>query len=736
MSLNPDVGTALVPQFRGSAPSQDAYDIDPSHLAYCQNLDFILGENESVQCATRRGTSVVATPATGDGSFLSLVGWNFVSSGIQDTYVVYYSSAGGVKFWDIFGASFGTILATAGASYAVFAFDGLRLYFALTSAGGKTGFSQGHVFGVVGNLIDTLFAPPLQTSVVGLSAAQGSAGVVTAGVHRIAFQFTTKLGYTGALNPVTSGGIFSPISYTAADGAHSCNVTFSWVGPPPANLATIQVVMTTAANLSKYYLVPAASVAVSGGTQVIAVNISDGDLTATGTDVTQAQNLLTQDQSGHGPFSPSSLFTFSNRMGYVAIDPSGFPVVYFSDQNSYQSLTAGFHGVYIEGRRQPVHGQSLGGTCYIATLTDLYSCEDNGGQPVTWTPPKRVDGSVGILSPSCMIARGGRLLIASEKGLYVYRGGVFPQIPLSYWQTSDWDRINWAAPTQVQIVDDKTDLVIRVLAPLSVVITGVSNTNPIQVTTGVLINGNPVAAPHLFQSGLSVTIAGVGGTTNANGTWAITRTSENTFTIPAIGNGAYAGGGTAVPQSPNAIMTWAYPEGDEPGKTFYSLHAFLSFRASAIGTVRNLATAQDETWFGPTVTNPGRILRRVLTTDPLPWRDYDLSGAPAGIDAFGETSLLPGSQDESILLHDNHGAHFRVSGQGSLALAVYGLDHTLSVIPTISPIALAQLPGKEILAKWFLRSEQASIQFGTSSVDAYFVLALIRNYWTNSLPMR
>lgn len=65
-------------------------------------------------------------------------------------------------------------------------------------------------------------------------------------------------------------------------------------------------------------------------------------------------------------------------------------------------------------------------------------------------------------------------------------------------------------------------------------ITAASNANPIEIT----------AAGHSVQTGQRVTIAGVTGNTAANGTHIATRVSNDIFSIPVAGNGAYAGGGT------------------------------------------------------------------------------------------------------------------------------------------------------------------------------------------------
>lgn len=736
-----DVSEIEIRQFQGSSQASDPYSLDPNHGLYSQNVDFIVGPNGLVQVSPRRGISQVSQIPSGDGSVQSMASWYFNNAGVQDCYAVYYATAVGAKAWGQVNSFFYTLVPVTGAKGMSFVADGTRGYFAFCDVSGRIGTSSGWVYNLDVGTADQLFSPPLQSGAGGVtaSAASTGAGVVTAGAHRWGFTFTNRDGYTGALNPVTSGGVFIPASYTAADGTHNVQFTVLWnVVPSYLVGGTIQICMTSVANPARYYLVPNAIgniPATPTNSTVITVSISDGDL-VTGTDTTQSQNLLTQSQVPAPPFLPSAIFSFSSRMGYVTIDSAGFPVVYFSDPNAYQSLTAAYSGIYIEGRQIPVQGVSLDAVCYIATLSGLYSCSDNGGQPATWSSPARVDGSVGILSPTCILSSNGRILVASEKGLFSFRSGTFPTIPLSYWQSPDWNRINWTIPTQVQVIDDSLDRVIRVTAPLNVLVTNASNTNPIVITTGVLVNGQVAPQPHLFDTGISVTITGVGGNTAANTTATITVTGPNTFTIPVAGNGAYTSGGTVAPNEANAEMAWNYSLGEQPGELLYSLNFFDPYRATASAVIRNIKTGYDEVWYCPGTSNPGGIVRRVLPTDPLVHRDVDMSGSGVGIKSIMQSGIVPGPADMATTLHDYHGAHFRVSGSGALAIQALGLDGVVSKVPLASPITLSSKPGAEVLVKWSLRSEQQTIVLSMSAVDAFYLLSLIRAYYTNSVGIR
>lgn len=68
-------------------------------------------------------------------------------------------------------------------------------------------------------------------------------------------------------------------------------------------------------------------------------------------------------------------------------------------------------------------------------------------------------------------------------------------------------------------------------------ITGATNATPIVITS----------VGHNLQTGMRVTITGVGGNGAANSTWTITRVSADTFSLDtSVGNGAYTSGGTWV----------------------------------------------------------------------------------------------------------------------------------------------------------------------------------------------
>lgn len=84
---------------------------------------------------------------------------------------------------------------------------------------------------------------------------------------------------------------------------------------------------------------------------------------------------------------------------------------------------------------------------------------------------------------------------------------------------------------------DVTPYTAQDVVGINLAVTGATNASPIVVTT----------AAHGLSTGDVVTIASVGGNTNANGTFRITVVSSTTFQLDGTtGNGAYTSGGTVA----------------------------------------------------------------------------------------------------------------------------------------------------------------------------------------------
>lgn len=700
--------------------------MDQAHSLLTVNCQFQPG-----QIGSRYGTSV---PLDGfgapfvqtDGQVTSFINWLFSFSGVLNNIVTYYAPSVGVRGWQQSGAGFTSVLipvtSAQGASMAV---SGERLYTAFYDSSGKLGNSVGYVYGWnVGD--DKLFAPPITNSI---AAAETASGSVTKGVHSIGYMFTTRNGYTGTLCPGSVSGAsptvtFVPIQFTSTGGK---NLQLTISGSLPSYLvggttAIFQIVMTTVTNPNQWFAVPGGAASAFNPT-VITIDIDDQTLAATATDVTPYLNLLTQRSSGTGPINPVSLGTYSSRMGYCAIDLLGFPVIYFSEPNNFQYITADQHGIYLDGFQQPIVHYTINGVDYVATVNSHFSLEDNGDVPVTWIPPQKVDGSIGVQSPNCIAVNPslGYALVASERGFYIFQGGVFPALPISFYQSPDWNRINWANPTLIQVVDDPLNKKWSVIAPLNDIVVAVSGSGPYTVTTQNHCS--------LYQSGLSVTFTGI------STPQTITIVGYNQFTVSSH---APAVGATILPQSATHIMTWDYTEGDTPSTIKYSLDSNTGYLLGATAQILNGVTNLTEVWFAPNTA--GAFLRRNDGTEQFPNRDIATNGTTAvAISSWNQTALVPGAIDQSQVaigstIHNFHGAHMRLLGSGALNMEVDGLDSALTLVPAASPLTMSATPGAEILVRWWMRSAQQSFGCGTNTVDAYWVLAFLRTYYSEGPP--
>jgi hypothetical protein len=647
-----------VNDFNGAITRLDPYDVPRNNGLYALNVSYTPGN-----VATRYGHSTVFNQT--DGAITALAGWVlYDGSGINNIVMYFVPSSGTVIGYIQVGAvSFTMMTAGAASAGAVLLAVGNRVYAVFYDSSGRIGTTYGQVFGK-GIGADPLFAAPLSNVP---TITETAAGVVTAGIHRVAYLPTTRNGFTTNLSPFTSGA-FAPVSFTSTGGQNLHVVIPASIPTYMQGTNNVQIVMTTTTNLNRYFTVPGAIGSLSAGGATINVSIDDDDLAATGVDVTNQVNLLTnalETAPYNPPFKPYAIFAYSSRMCYCTFDSANVPVIYVSEQNDFQHLTADQHGIYLEGLVQPITGFSMRGTAYIGTQFSFYSMEDNGDVPVSWIPPQKVDGSIGILSPTCIAVNqaAGYAAIASERGLYIFHGGIFPTLPVSYYQSPDWARIDWTTPTKVQVVDDQLNKRFIVLA--------------------TLLAGDDSSA------------------TSAAGTYR---------------------------------LTWDYTDGDTADTAKYSIAKFESYTPGAIATIQNISNSLTEVWYAPNAS--GYIIRQNDGSEANPYRDVATNGTPTAINSKYQTTLVPGDEDPTQTIHDFHGGHLRVTGNGNMAMLVAGLDAAVTTTPAASPLALSTTPGKELLVKWWLRSERASFTFGTFAQDEWFSMAHLNLYYTNAFPQR
>jgi hypothetical protein len=420
----------------------------------------------------------------------SLFDWIFANG----NYIVWFLPGTGVRRSLISSPSSATIMSTSSGNAASFAPAGARLYAAFFNSSGR-GAAQGQVYSH-NTGADTLFAPPI-TYTPG-APTQPASGSITAGNHRLGYIIETRNGFLTRPSPSDANLKFQPVTFTATGSKNaSWNLNTTW----PTYAAKVHVIMTTVANPNRFYFVPGAFASVPGGSPFsvnIGIDVSDDDLvqSQTSKEINKNQlNLLTQSISGTGPFNPSVVLEYGDRMCYLtqATDALGnnYSVVYVSEPSDYQQITADQHVLEAPGRKELMSMFALRNTLYLLGPHGTYATSDSGDVPVFWGVVT-VDGSKGTQAPRGAIAspKGDYGWVADEGGLYHFNG-TYPDLPISYYQTTDWRRINWAAAWCLQVKDHPSKQQVAVLAPLD----GASTPSHLMVwdyTNGV----SPIAAKY------------------------------------------------------------------------------------------------------------------------------------------------------------------------------------------------------------------------------------------------
>jgi hypothetical protein len=239
-------------------------------------------------------------------------------------------------------------------------------------------------------------------------------------------------------------------------------------------------------------------------------------------------------------------------------------------------------GVVIDGNEIAGHDAEI---CFQLTSTG-YECSNafTACTSPTLTNCRITNNLNGISVGTCTGFRGAQVDVSNNSGVNVTvaAGAIDPELT------------SYDASSTFPLLD----------------VLGASNANPIVITTGDGA-GNP-AEHGLGPTGqtATVTIAGVTGNTNANGTNLVaTVISPTQFSIGVAGNGAYAGGGT-VQQLTNAGMQLSADcrlaagivRGNFGGGSAISVNGIHATFDGLYGTALSLVTGT----FG-TVTGGGRV---------------------------------------------------------------------------------------------------------------------------------
>ncbi len=305
---------------------------------------------------------------------------------------------------------------------------------------------------------DTAFAAPfVEVPVI----TDTGAGEVTQGVHKFAYIVQTRTGFAGQPGP-KPGDVFSPVSFNVAAGGRALNMAITVT--IPANASFVYPIMTRADNPDRWYFVPDVQVPLTPGptTLNIPINISDERLADGAEEANENFDAIVATVANAGPFSPSFVFNYGQRMAYIVDDK-----VYFSDQDDFQFITEDRNVVQVPGKKRMVAGGQLRQSAYLLGYQFTYEVADNGDFPSTWAPPSEVSSSIGAVGPEAIETHtaGDYWWVVSRSGVYLFDGR-YATRPISYYQSTDWNRINWAAADRIKIRDLFTRQELYVAVPL------------------------------------------------------------------------------------------------------------------------------------------------------------------------------------------------------------------------------------------------------------------------------
>jgi hypothetical protein len=629
MSILRDKQTREITQFGGAWQLSDGPLVDFRGALKATNLEFTTS-----QVGTRHGFKATGLSSSYDpGELYCWYGpFSQITSNYSDTNLCFLApnyTGAGVDLLGIINLKSGGLLYSiaysGGNARAVGTFVGIgmRLYFCFVDTSQKTsswsfsggviaGYNNSGSFGGKGAAALTLFPGP--TSYVPGAPTEPSAGVVTAGAHRLGYIIEYNTGFTSRVSPDTGSSShipditsFAPVSFTSA-GAKN----LSWVLNPtawPVGATACSIVMTTTTNPNQYYIVPGSRTAVAdgaAGSTTFTINISDTDLASQGIDATPYLYKYTCSNTNAAFVLPRHIVMWGDRMAYhTSLTDSisnSITCIYVSERNDYQTFTADQHLVQLPGQRPSVTSFRMGTLNYVVGPHEIWSVTDTGDVPVSWPAPQLIDGRHGTLaihgvevSPSSNYA-----WIADQNGLYVFTGGPMDQLPISYQQTTDWQRINWDQAWCIKVKDHASAKQVFVMVPLD----------------------GATTASHLMMFD-------------------------------------YANG-----------VTW--------DTVRYSLWSLASYPLGAMEIVRNDLASQAtgnqkklELWLGS--SSVGAILRQTTDSDTNPFRD-----ASSAIACAYRTAMFPGKGYQPATISRHSGFHTRIKGAGNMTPLIYDMDQVLA----------------------------------------------------------
>lgn len=317
---------------------------------------------------------------------------------------------------------------------------------------------------------------PLQTTefTIGAVAAPLASGM-SAGTRLYAVVFQTKSGYLTRPSPVTTAAPFPGVYYSFAN-AQNDGVTVTITPTPtwPADIVGAYLLVTTVTNHARLFWAPISKITLTPGSAIPGVftqlNMSDG-IIAQQRDALDQEGLWHTSPGGNPPFSARFMFAMGARAVYLLTlsnNQTVGPGVVFSDINRPESFAQDRNLRFLLKKQEPMSGFYHQGVAYILGHNFTQAFNDTGGYPATWPNPRQISGKIGTSHINGVyVDPSGIGLVAHQSGLYVFSNGAYSELPLSYYQKSEWERIIWPSPGSgyipFQIGEDRANQKIYVL---------------------------------------------------------------------------------------------------------------------------------------------------------------------------------------------------------------------------------------------------------------------------------
>ncbi len=592
--------------------------------------------------------------------------YNWVSN--LGNYLLWFLAGTGVKIIDVTAnpPTESTIISTASGHSAIFTDAGDRLLVSIFGTNGR-GATQGYIISKQSGsfVADKLFAPPI--TYTGGTPTEPSAGVVTAGVHKLAYCIEYRGGFLGRLSPDSGAGTttydtFAPRSFDSAE-----DKKLQWILDTtwPTDAVKVHILMAPVSDPENFRFVPDVFATVTGGaseSKTFTINVTDEFLLSLPSQYagTKHRLFMTRTVGGGetGPFSPSVIVPLGDRMGYITTrdDNVGNPVsvMWVSERQNHQQVAADVGVIELPGQREITTAVQMLGSIYIWGPNWTYATSDNNLFPAQWPVPHKIDGQKGTPAPRgvTVAADGSHAWVPTKEGLY-YFNGAYAHLPISYEQSDVWRTINWNYGYMIQVAENAEKKVVAVLVPL--------------------------------------------------------------------------GAATA----PSHILCWNYRKGMTPSKADYSSWTFSSYSLGALALVQNELTGvaagnykKLELWTAP--SDADAILRQMTDSDSLPYRDDT-----AAVSFQYDTALVPKRNPAMDLQHHRVDVRSRGAGILAVRMREMDIDDDNTGATQeehLGDIQLSSAPAKQEQMSADMIAQAKYLRFTEASVDGWVELTDITDY--------